>query len=53
LSSFLEKEAHAVAAGACTGRIAPSEKWSNVKGPEAKKRLRNMVQNGSVHDFIP
>jgi GNAT superfamily N-acetyltransferase len=44
--------------GACGGcwcmycRIEPGEKWANVKGPEAKKRLRKMVQNGSVQGLI-
>jgi GNAT superfamily N-acetyltransferase len=44
--------------GACGGcwclwwRIEPGEKWQDVKGREAKKRLREMIENGRVRGFI-
>jgi GNAT superfamily N-acetyltransferase len=44
--------------GACGGcwcmysRIEQGEKWENIKGAEAKKRLSKMVQNGSVRGLI-
>jgi GNAT superfamily N-acetyltransferase len=44
--------------GACGGcwcmwwRIEQGEQWQNVKGPEAKKRLRAMIENGTVRGLI-
>jgi GNAT superfamily N-acetyltransferase len=44
--------------GACGGcwcmwwRIEPGEKWQNLKGPPAKKRLRAMIENGAVRGLI-
>jgi GNAT superfamily N-acetyltransferase len=44
--------------GACGGcwcmwwRIEPGEKWQNVKGQEAKKRLRTMIENGALRGLI-
>ncbi len=39
--------------GACGGcwcmwwRIEKGEEWKNIKGPEAKNRLRTMIENGT------
>jgi GNAT superfamily N-acetyltransferase len=44
--------------GACGGcwcmwwRIVPGENWLNLKGEEAKKRLRTMIENGAVRGLI-
>lgn len=44
--------------GACGGcwciwwRIEPGEKWQDVKGQEAKKRLRGMIENGKARGLI-
>jgi GNAT superfamily N-acetyltransferase len=44
--------------GACGGcwcmwwRIEQGEKWQDVKGGEAKKRLRRMIENGRVRGLI-
>jgi predicted GNAT family acetyltransferase len=44
--------------GACGGcwcmycRIEKGEKWSDVKGAEAKRRLKTMVQNGTVRGLL-
>jgi GNAT superfamily N-acetyltransferase len=44
--------------GACGGcwcmywRTEKGEKWENVKGREAKKRLRTMIENGTVRGLI-
>jgi GNAT superfamily N-acetyltransferase len=33
-------------------RIEPGEKWQNLKGPPAKKRLHAMIENGAVRGLI-
>jgi GNAT superfamily N-acetyltransferase len=44
--------------GACGGcwcqawRIEKGEHWSEVKGAKARTRMRNGVQNGTVHGFL-
>ena len=44
--------------GACGGcwciwwRIEPGEKWQDVKGQEARKRLRRMIENGKARGLI-
>jgi predicted GNAT family acetyltransferase len=44
--------------GACGGcwcmycRIEKGEKWADVKGAEAKRRLKTMVQNGAVRGLL-
>jgi GNAT superfamily N-acetyltransferase len=44
--------------GACGGcwcmwwRIEKGEKWENIKGAEAKKRFRTMIQNGTVRGLM-
>ena len=44
--------------GACGGcwcmwwRIEPGEKWQDLKGAQAKRRLRTMIDNGEVRGLI-
>src|SRR5258708_12253231 len=44
--------------GACGGcwcmwwRIEKGEEWKNVKGSEAKNRLRTMIENGTVRGLM-
>src|SRR5260370_25157743 len=44
--------------GACGGcwcmwwRIEKGEEWKNIKGPEAKNRLRTMIENGTVRGLL-